>query len=428
MKQRIISVIVLLMFPTSMIWGQNDDDEYWIERNNQLVRSMQNDGMFKYVMGEDYEDLYGPRKKIDMSQIKRTILEKQQEQERLEREQQRQQQAQQVQKNQQVQQQTAQEQQNRVRQQQSGGIQFVVDPPRSQPKRSSSSAVAAQRQRENEQKEARERARREQRKRENEKKRQLAIEKLRREQEERERRNRKIEAEEREKSQNEYQHHAAQVDYQVNEGRDFMYNYQVQGTEIHESSYIPSTVSNEPISIAPKGGYGGKSTITLTGNEKVTTQMEEWQYSADFARTTPIPPCKDTIEVVPIGNGCGPAEGKFEQVAAKVGVYLDAMKNVAGHPLSRSLKGEIERLENVCSFVHDPGYVKAKNPQEKEEADDALGSAGGQIMAFFTKKLGGRAWHDSQEAARISRSAAEEHPEIKFDPNTQLLKRYRICR
>ena len=410
--------ILMLLTTCSFVWawGQYDDEQEAMYRNARLQHAAQNDGMYEYVMTGHYSDLYGPAKKVDMSQIERKIREQQRVQE-----QQRQQQAQQEKQNNQNGQ--------RVKTIQSGGISFVTDNP--VPRRSKSQSRTAQiKQQQKARDEARHRAWQEQRRRAAEEAARQEEIRRQREAERRRKEYERVRAEEAIKSQAIYEHHASQVDFQVNEGRDFMYNYRVQGTEIQESSYIPSTVSNEPVSVVPKSGYGGKSAITLTGNEKVTTQMEEWQYSADFERIKaigrPISSCEDVIEVVPIGNGCGPAEGKVKQKLAKVGLYLDARRNVRKDPQKKSIVQEMARLENVCSDIHDPGYLIAQNKYQKLAVDAMLFFNGGHIMGIATAIGGKTSWQEAQEAAKQSEALSKEYTG-EFDPSRQILRKVRKC-
>lgn len=412
MKRVFLLFLITIMFVPVIVRGQNDDA---MNRQVRLQQAAQNDGMYEYVMTGHYTELYGPAKKVNMSQVEERIREQQRKEE--------QQQMLQQQQPQQTQHNTQDGQ--RAKTIQSGGITFVTDEPPSQ-RSKNKSRTNANRQKKM-QEEARRRAFQEQRRQETARR---AEEHMRQEEERKRREYERVKAEEARKSQAEYIRHASQVDYQVNEGRDFMYNYQVQGTEIQESSYVPSTTLDEPVSIVPKGGYGQKNLITLNGDEHVTTQMEEWQNSADLARSQaisrPISACEDVIEVVPIGNGCGPANGIFEQKMARVGLFLDAARNVMLDPMKMSVKEEMGRLDNVCSDIHDPGYVYAKNKWEKSFVDLLLIGEGGQIMGFATLAFGEKAWKEAQQAANQSKALEKEY-KGKFDPQKQLLRKVRKC-
>ena len=416
---KLFIVLALLCTYPLRSFGQYDQEEYdAIEKNYQLQRAAMNDGMYDYVTTGSYklEELYGPATVVDANKIEETI----QEQERK------------------AQQEQEEREKNANGQSAPAGIQFTVDKPEqaNQIDYEKRRQKQLEKERQKQQKKAQDEARRqqwlEQRRAADRAAAQRALEQWQREVD-------RIEAEEYEKAQKEYVKNAAKVSYQTNEGRDFMYNYHIQGTEIHPSSYVASPGSHEPVTVTPQGGYTTSSIITMNGNEKVMAQTANWQYAADLERTKEIgrhvTACKDSIIVVPIGNGCGPAEGKFKQVAAKVGKYLDAAINmgyynpaVLYNPSSVfKLVEEADRLDNVCSTVHDPGYVNALTTQDKNNAEDSLKMYGGRIMSFFTRHFGYDSWVDAAAAGAESKTLAVKNPEIKFDPNKQLLKKVRVC-
>ena len=404
-----IVLSVIFSYPLIAL-GQYDQEEYEaIEKNYQLQRAAMNDGMYDYVTTGSYklEELYGPAIVVDANKIEETIQEQerkaQQEQEELEK--------------------------NANSQSTPAGIQFTVDKP-AQAKADDDEKrrqIQLEKERQIQQKKAQDEARHqqwlEQRRAADRAAAQRALEQWQREVD-------RIKAEEYERAQKEYVKNAAKVSYQTNEGSDFMYNYHIQGTEIHPSSYVASPSSHEPVTVTPQGGYTTSSIITLNGNEKVMAQTANWQHAADLERTKeigrPVTACEYVVEIVPIANGAGPANNETQQKLAKVGLYLDAVINVTLNHEKKSVVHEMVRLEEAAN-KHDYGYHNAKSGVGKLNTDIDFFVQGGHIMSVFTTFCGWGAWADAQDEKLQSVIISQKNPDVKFNPNTHVLKKVRKC-